>query len=36
MFCDSVKVKDLMKVGWFGLGFKFVFYLIGKGVIGIC
>ena len=30
MLCDSVKVKDPMKVGRFGLGFKSVFHLTGK------
>ena len=31
MLCDSVKIKDPMKVGRFGLGFKSVFHLTGKG-----
>ena len=30
MLCDSVKVKDPMKVGRFGLGFKSVFHMTGK------
>ncbi len=30
MLCDSIKVKDPMKVGRFGLGFKSVFHLTGK------
>lgn len=30
MLSDSVKEKDVMKVGRFGLGFKSVFHLTGK------
>ena len=30
MLCDSVKSKDPMKVGRFGLGFKSVFHVTGK------
>ena len=30
MLCDSIKVKDPMKVGRFGLGFKSVFHVTGK------
>lgn len=30
MLCDSVKTKDPMKVGRFGLGFKSVFHVTGK------
>lgn len=30
MICDSIKVKDPMKVGRFGLGFKSVFHMTGK------
>ena len=29
MLCDSIKVKDPMKVGRFGLGFKSVFHVTG-------
>ncbi|CAH3193173.1 unnamed protein product, partial [Porites evermanni] len=29
MLCDSIKVKDPMKVGRFGLGFKSVFHITG-------
>ena len=29
MICDSIKVKDPMKVGRFGLGFKSVFNMTG-------
>lgn len=32
MLCDSVKSKDPMKVGRFGLGFKSVFHVTGKDV----
>ena len=30
MLCDSIKVKDPMKVGRFGLGFKSVFHITGE------
>ena len=30
MISDSIKAKDPMKVGRFGLGFKSVFHLTGK------
>ena len=30
MLCDSIKVKDPMKVGRFGLGFKSVFHMTGR------
>ena len=30
MLCDSIKVKDPMKVGRFGLGFKSVFHVTGE------
>ena len=30
MLCDSIQVKDPMKVGRFGLGFKSVFHITGK------
>ena len=30
MLCDSNKVKDPMKVGRFGLGFKSVFHMTGR------
>ena len=30
MLCDSIKVKDPLKVGRFGLGFKSVFHVTGK------
>ena len=30
MLCDSIKVKDPMKVGRFGLGFKSVFHVTGN------
>ena len=30
MLCDSIKVRDPMKVGRFGLGFKSVFHVTGK------
>ena len=30
MLCDSNKVKDPMKVGRFGLGFKSVFHITGR------
>jgi len=33
MLCDSVKIKDPMKVGRFGLGFKSVFHVTGKDVL---
>ena len=33
MLCDSNKVKDPMKVGRFGLGFKSVFHMTGRCVI---
>ena len=33
MLCDSIKVKDPMKVGRFGLGFKSVFHLTGEIII---
>ena len=29
MICDSIKVKDPMKVGRFGLGFKSIFHMTG-------
>ena len=32
MLCDSVKSKDPMKVGRFGLGFKSVFHVTGKDI----
>ena len=32
MLCDSIKVKDPMKVGRFGLGFKSVFHVTGTCV----
>ena len=32
MLCDSIKVKDPMKVGRFGLGFKSVFHVTGKSL----
>ena len=32
MLCESKKVKDPMKVGRFGLGFKSVFHVTGKYV----
>jgi len=31
MLCNSLKTKDPMKVGRFGLGFKSVFHVTGKG-----
>ena len=33
MLCDSIKVKDPMKVGRFGLGFKSVFHMTGSSVL---
>ena len=33
MLCDSIKVKDPMKVGRFGLGFKSVFHVTGEIII---
>ncbi len=30
MLCDSIKTKDPLKVGRFGLGFKSVFHVTGK------
>jgi len=30
MLCNSLKTKDPMKVGRFGLGFKSVFHVTGK------
>ena len=32
MLFDSIKVKDPMKVGRFGLGFKSVFHVTGESV----
>ena len=32
MLCDSIKVKDPMKVGRFGLGFKSVFHMTGESL----
>lgn len=32
MLQDSIKVKDPMKVGRFGLGFKSVFHMTGKNM----
>lgn len=32
MLCNSIKVKDPMKVGRFGLGFKSVFHVTGKSL----
>ena len=36
MLCDSIKVKDPMKVGRFGLGFKSVFHMTGTSVLTFC
>ena len=36
MICDSIKVKDPMKVGRFGLGFKSVFHMTGKLIFIQC
>ena len=36
MLCDSIKVKDPMKVGRFGLGFKSVFHMTGTSVLIVC
>ena len=36
MLCDSIKVKDPMKVGRFGLGFKSVFHMTGTNVLIVC
>lgn len=30
MLYSSIKEFDKIKVGWFGFGFKFVFYIIGN------
>ena len=35
MLCDSIKVKDPMKVGRFGLGFKTVFHMTGTSVLTV-
>ena len=32
MLCDSIKVKDPMKVGRFGLGFKSVFHMTDESL----
>ena len=36
MLCDSIKVKDSMKVGRFGLGFKSVFHMTGESLKLLC
>ena len=36
MLCNSIKVKDPMKVGRFGLGFKSVFHITGKMPSDLC
>ena len=36
MLCDSIKAKDPMKVGRFGLGFKSVFHMTGESLESLC
>ena len=36
MLCDSIKVKDPMKVGRFGLGFKSVLHMTGESLELLC
>ena len=36
MLCDSIKFKDPMKVGRFGLGFKSVFHMTGESLELLC
>lgn len=36
MLCNSIKVKDPMKVGRFGVGFKSVFHVTGKMPSDLC
>ena len=36
MLFDSIKAKDPMKVGRFGLGFKSVFHMTGESLESLC